>query len=84
MWIPDVRCPIPDIGYMIRDARCAICDVRYGIRDMGFGTWNLEYRGCFVFVVQRMLDDPIVAPDAESQRDEEIRGNEAYPKPEVP
>jgi len=24
--------------------------------------------------VQRMLDDPIVAPDAESQRDEEIRG----------
>jgi hypothetical protein len=36
------------------------------------------------FIVQRMLDDPAVAPDAESRRDEEIRGHGISSKPEVP
>jgi hypothetical protein len=35
------------------------------------------------FIVQRMLDDPAVAPDAESRRDEEIRGGQKDQIPKV-
>jgi len=47
------------------------------MRDSGYEIWDLENRNWEFGInlkVPREWDDPIVAPDAESQRDEEIRG----------
>jgi len=61
------------------DARCGREDFRFWIADFGF---SMLYKRCgiqdalefevgnivmFIFIVQRMLDDPIVAPDAKSR-----------------
>jgi hypothetical protein len=59
-------------------------DVGFRITDIWYDIQKSENCWCFIILVQRMLDDLIVAPDAESRRDEEIRGKEVNLKFVVP
>jgi len=52
---------MPDMGYAIRDLGYVISE---------FETRNEEHRRCSITVVQRMLDNPIIAPDADQIMDD--------------